>query len=80
MNLNAELRSTITTRFMPGRAASLTDDADLFLLMDSLDVIRLVTHLEKTYRVEVDDSEMIADNLSSVTRIAAFLERKRASA
>ncbi len=80
MSLAAELRSTISTRFLPDRAAELSDDADLFMLLDSLDVIRLVSQLEKSYRVEVADSEMTADNLSSIKRIAAFIDRKRGSA
>ncbi len=80
MSLAAELRSTISTRFLPDRAAELSDDADLFMLLDSLDVIRLVSQLEKSYRVEVADSEMTADNLSTIKRIAAFIDRKRGSA
>lgn len=80
MSLAAELRTTIASRFLPDRAADLSNDADLFMLLDSLDVIRLVSQLEKSYRVEVADSEMTADNLSSINRIAAFIDRKRGSA
>ena len=80
MSLAAELRSSITNRFLPDRAAEVSDDADLFLLLDSLDVIRLVGQLEKHYGVEVADGEMNAENLSSINRIAAFIDRKRGSA
>ena len=80
MTLASELRATIAERFLPDRSAALSDDADLFLLLDSLDVIRLVAHLEKAYRVEVADDEMNADNLSSVARLVALVERKRSSA
>lgn len=78
MTLTSELRSSIAARFLPNRAAELGDDADLFLLLDSLDVIRLVTQLEKTYRVEIGDDELTAENIGSISRIASFLERKRA--
>lgn len=35
-------------------------------------------HLEERYGVTVQDEELHPDNLDSIERIAAFIERKRA--
>ncbi|MCI0705348.1 MAG: phosphopantetheine-binding protein [Planctomycetia bacterium] len=49
---------------------------DLFLLLDSLQILRLVIHLESTFGVKVQQQELTADNLSSVQKVAAFMVRK----
>jgi acyl carrier protein len=49
---------------------------DLFALLDSLQVLRLVVQLEKLFGVKVTDSDLTAENLSSVERVARFVERR----
>jgi acyl carrier protein len=59
---------------------SFSDD-DSFLelgIIDSTGVLELISFLEGEFGIEVADDEMIPENFDSVSRIAAYLESKRA--
>lgn len=47
-------------------------------LIDSTGVLELITFLEQSFDITVRDEETTPDNLDTVTRIVAFVERKRA--
>jgi acyl carrier protein len=44
--------------------------------LDSTGVLEFVTFLESTYKIKVQDKEMVPENLDSVDRAAAFVARK----
>lgn len=46
-------------------------------VVDSTGVLEVIAFLEERYGVRVDDHEMVPENLDSVERIVAFVERKR---
>ena len=46
--------------------------------LDSTAAMELVAFLEKTFGIKVEDSEISPDNLETVDRICAFIERKAA--
>ena len=76
----AEIKAFIVSNFLFGDAGTLTDDTS-FMQSDTLDstgVLELVTFLEKTYSIKVEDKEMVPENLDSVNRAAAFVARKKA--
>jgi acyl carrier protein len=50
---------------------------DLFSILDSLQILRLVQQLDNLFGVKVADGELTADNLSTVEKVVAFVERKR---
>jgi acyl carrier protein len=55
------------------------DDADSLIeagIVDSTGVMEVVTFLEETFVVDIADDELVADNLDSVERLAAFVRRK----
>jgi acyl carrier protein len=52
---------------------------DLFLLLDSLQILRLVVQLEAMFNMKVPQQELTAENLSTVRRIGAFAARKVAA-
>jgi acyl carrier protein len=52
---------------VPGR------DEDLFALLDSLQVLRLVVWIEEQFSVKVGDGDLTAENLGTVARVAAFI-------
>jgi acyl carrier protein len=71
------LRRFIAESFLSdGRAHGLQDDTDLFALLDSLQVLRLVVMLETTYGFKVSDGELAPENLSTIERIAQFVVRR----
>jgi acyl carrier protein len=62
-----------------GRGTELADDDDLLLLLDSLHLLRMVLELESRYGVSIDNSELTPENLGTVSRISAFVDRKRSA-
>ncbi len=46
-------------------------------ILDSLSLLRLVAKLEEDFDTTVEDGELIPNNFESISRIAAFLDRKR---
>ena len=46
-------------------------------IIDSLGMVELVAYLEKDFGIKIADAELIPDNLDSLARVSAFVERKR---
>ena len=61
-----------------GGEKSLGDDASLLEegIMDSTGVLDLVMFIEETFGIAVKDEELIPENLDSVDKLVAFVERK----
>jgi acyl carrier protein len=58
-------------------------DEESFLrsgIVDSMGMAQLVAFLEQEFRIEILDEELVPENLDSVARGAAFVERKRGPA
>ncbi len=49
-------------------------------IIDSLNVMDLVFFLEEQFSVSVIDREIVPDNFDSVSKLAAFVKRKRSGA
>lgn len=45
-------------------------------IIDSTGVLELVAHIEQTYNIKIENSELVPENLDSLNAIAGFLERK----
>lgn len=45
-------------------------------IVDSTGVMEVVSFLEESFSISVDDDELVAENLDSVERLAAFVQRK----
>jgi acyl carrier protein len=55
---------------------TLRDDDDLLMVLDSLQILRMLMDLEAEYSIKVDPSEFTPENLGSVRRLADFVSRK----
>ena len=54
-------------------------DTDSFLengIIDSTGVLELVLFLEETYKIKVEDDEIIPENLDSIENITAYITAK----
>lgn len=81
MTLRAELRQFILENYLLTREDPSLGDADSLTargILDSTGALELVMHLEQRYGVQVLDEELHPDNLDSIDKITAFVERKRA--
>ena len=77
-NLAASLREFIKENFLFGGEDSFSDD-DSFLelgIVDSTGVLELITHLESTYGVVVEDTELLPENLDSIANLQGFITSK----
>lgn len=82
-DVKAHLRQYVIDTFLFGVGGEdLTDDLSLLGagIIDSTGVLELVSVIEDTYGVQVDDSELVPENFDSLAKIATFVERKRAAA
>lgn len=46
-------------------------------VLDSLMMVDLVTHLETTFNIVIDDDDMTPENFDSIDSITRYIERKR---
>jgi acyl carrier protein len=62
-----------------GSRDELTDDLALIEthVLDSLDMLRLVSLIEEELGVEVRDEDLVSQNFGSIERIAAFVDSRR---
>jgi acyl carrier protein len=72
-----EIRAYVVTEFLEGEdAADLTADYDLIEsgIVDSLGLVRVVSHLSTAYAIPVDDIPLTPEHFRSIGAIAAFVE------
>jgi len=62
------------------QAVDLRNDDDLLLVLDSLQVLRMLMDLEAEYSIKVEHSELTPENLGTIERLATFIDRKRREA
>ena len=77
--IRGDLRSYIEDNFIMGARTTPLADGDSFLeyhVLDSTGFLELVTFLEETYAVRVEEDEMIPENLDSLDNLVQFLARK----
>lgn len=69
----------IAENFLFGDRTSLPSAQESLIeqgLIDSTGVLELIAFLEESYGITVADEEMVPENLDSVARIVAFIDRK----
>ena len=75
------LRNFILENYLFSDDQSLLNNDDSFLeskIMDSMGVLEMVSFLEEQFEVTTEDQEMIPDNLDSIDKLVAFVEKKTA--
>lgn len=46
-------------------------------ILDSTGILEIITLIEESFDIKVEDAEMIPDNLDSVNNIVAYVTRKK---
>lgn len=79
MALTKQIRDFVTTNFYVADPQTLEDNTSLLDhgIIDSTGVLEVIMFLETAFGVTVEDAEMLPENLDSIERIAAFVERKK---
>jgi acyl carrier protein len=76
MTVRARIREFIIESFF---VDDFSDD-DSFLrnsIIDSLGMLELVAFLEKEFGIKVSDAELVPENLDTLAKVCAFVERKK---
>jgi acyl carrier protein len=77
-SIEKTIRQYIECSFLDdGQMAEIHNDDDLLMILDSLQVLRMLMDLETEYSIKVDHSELTPENLGSIEKLAKFIERKR---
>lgn len=77
--LARQVRAFLVDTFLLGDDDGFGNDESLLDsgIVDSTGVMEVVAFLEESFGIAIDDDELVADNLDSVERLAAFADRKR---
>jgi acyl carrier protein len=73
------IRNFILENYLFSDDQSELDNNDSFLekgIIDSTGVLEIISFLENTFDIHVNDEEMLPENLDSVNNILQYLERK----
>jgi acyl carrier protein len=77
------VRGFIKSTFLFGAPDAKLNDGDSFLetgMIDSTGILELVAFVEDQFGIEVADTELVPENLDSVEKLVAFIERKKVAA
>jgi acyl carrier protein len=75
--IEQEIRSFLTEKFLFGRSEALSDDMPLLgNVIDSQGVIELIMFVQERFAISVDDEDVTTDNFSSVKNTVAFIEKR----
>jgi acyl carrier protein len=79
VELKEQIRKFIISNFYVADPATLSDEASLLDagIVDSTGVLEIITFLESDLGITVEDAEMLPDNLDSVSRLVAFVQKKK---
>ena len=81
IQLKTDLRQFILDNFLYGQDDNILGDDISFLekgIIDSTGVLELVSFIEETYAISVDDEDLIPDNFDSLNRLSSFITQKMA--
>lgn len=76
-----KLRKFVVDNFLMGKNADDMRSDESFIekgIIDSTGIIELVCFVEQEFAVKVEDEELIPENLDSINKLLAFLDRKMA--
>lgn len=82
MLIEEKVKSFIQDNFLLGDKNKVIKQDESFLqggIIDSTGVLELVNFIEETYKIKVEDEELIPENLDSLKNLVAYIKRKNGS-
>jgi acyl carrier protein len=81
VNVQQRVRQFVLENFYVADPAELRDETSLVEsgTVDSTGILELIGFLETEYGIRVSDVDTTPENLGSIARIAAFVERQRSA-
>jgi acyl carrier protein len=82
MLIEDKVKSFIQDNFLLGDKNKVIKEDESFLqggIIDSTGVLELVNFIEETYKIKVEDEELIPENLDSIKNLVSYIKRKNGS-
>ena len=82
MDVRATLKEFVVDNFIMGQNTSELSDSGSLLelgIIDSTGVLELVGFLEETYKITVEDDDLVPDNLDSIDNLVNYIQKKNVS-
>ena len=78
MNYLDTIRNYIIENFLFGDASQLEEDTSFIEsgIIDSTGILELITFIEETYDIRIEDEELVPENLDSLKDVIRFVEKK----
>ncbi len=77
MNIKETIRGYVDSFLSGGPTTAVADDDDLMEVLDSLQILRMVTDLENRFSIHVENGDLVPENFGSVEKLADFVARKQ---
>ncbi len=82
MDRIAIVRKFIVDNFLFGDESKIKDNSMSFLnngIIDSTGMLEVITFLEETFNIKIEDHELLPENLDSIENIDRFISKKTES-
>ena len=80
VTVEQRIRDFVVENFLFGEPDNGLKDTDSLLdkgIIDSTGVLELVSFLEETYEIEVEDEELVPENLDSIANVTEYILKKQ---
>ena len=79
MELASNIRNFIIENFLFGEDNNLKEETSFLEsgIIDSTGILELVSYLEETFGISVEDEELVPENLDSIANVVAYLGKKK---
>jgi acyl carrier protein len=76
--IRKQVRTHLLKTYLPGQSPdSLQETDDLLLVLNSLQILRMVIELESMFGITIENCDMTPDHLGTIQKIAALVQQKR---
>ena len=79
IDIKRKLDVFIRDKFLLGNKDVVLNDYDSFLekgFIDSTGILELVSYIEETFGINIEDEELIPDNLDSLDKLVNYISKK----
>lgn len=78
--IKEKIKTFIVNNFLLGVNANNLNDSDSFLekgIVDSTGILEVVSFIEESFSIKVEDEELLPDNLDSINHLVNFVQKKQ---
>ncbi len=80
VEIKEKIRGFVVETFLLGDTTIQFTDDDSFIengIVDSTGILELISFVEETYNISIDEEEMVPDNLDSLDNLSNFILNKK---